>query len=161
VQTRLKQRRWWGVLTLFLIGAAIRLVGFTRSLWLDEFGTLWAVESTFGQTWHRALSFHGQSPFYYLLTWISVHGLGESEASLRAPSFVFAVGTALTLWMAGRWTKDSRAGWFAAGIFWLCAAAVMESANARPYALPTWATALPILGFIRATTRGDVPGRVT
>ena len=72
----------------------MRLYGFNRSLWLDEFGTLWAVEGSMGQLLERVQAFHGQSPFYYSLVWLWVNLLGESEIVMRGLSLILGVGTA-------------------------------------------------------------------
>jgi len=69
-------RVWLAVVALACIGLTMRIAGFTNSLWLDEFGTLWTVEGNLRETWQRAITFHGQTPFYYLLAWVPVHALG-------------------------------------------------------------------------------------
>ena len=125
----------------------MRIAGFTNSLWLDEFGTLWTVEGNLRQTWHRAVTFHGQTPFYYLLAWVPVHTLGESEASLRLLSLASVCAATLVIWRIGVLAHGSRACLFGAALFWLCAPAVTNSANARPYALAMVTAAIAILGF--------------
>ena len=152
-------RAWLAFVALVCIGLAMRIAGFTNSLWLDEFGTLWTVEGGLRQTWHRAVTFHGQTPFYYLLVWAPVHALGESEASLRLLSLTSVCAATIVIWRIGVLAHGSRAGLFGAALFWLCAPAVTNSANARPYALAMLTAAIAILGFCRASIRGDFLGR--
>ena len=45
------------------------LMPLVSSLWLDELGTWWVVKDGAGDAVHRALTFHGQSPLYYLIVW--------------------------------------------------------------------------------------------
>src|SRR5262245_11446011 len=76
-----------------IVGLTFRLYGFNRSLWLDEFGTLWVIEGSFSQLMERVNAFQGQSPLYYLLVWFFVHLIGESEFTLRLLSLLLGVGT--------------------------------------------------------------------
>jgi hypothetical protein len=46
-------------------GIAVRIYGINRSLWQDEFGTLWAIEGSFSQLVERVNAFQGQSLSYY------------------------------------------------------------------------------------------------
>src|SRR5688572_10252532 len=150
---------WWAIGLIFVTGLIIRLVGFDQSLWLDEFATLWTIEGTLTDTWRRAIEFQGQTPLYYVISWVFLQVAGESEATLRLPSLVFVAATVPVLVLAGHWIGNARAGVMAAGLFWVCGPAVRESANARPYGLVLLATALAVAGFVRATTRGDRVGR--
>ncbi len=77
-----------------IVGLFVRLVGFGSSLAEDEFGTLWTVEGSLGTVFERTLSFHGQSPFYYVISWLSLNLFGESEIALRLPSLLCCVGAA-------------------------------------------------------------------
>ena len=70
-------------------GIAFRLYGLDRSLWLDEFGTLWVVEANFASLIDRVFSFQGQTPFYYTCVWLAIQLFGESEVVLRLPSHGF------------------------------------------------------------------------
>lgn len=91
---------WTGGLAGFAIccavlGLGLRLVGWGSSLWTDEFGTLWAVESGLVEAIVRSHSFHGQTPLYYVNVWLFVQLFGESELVLRLPSLLFMVAAAL------------------------------------------------------------------
>ena len=139
---------------LFGLGLAIRLTSIRASLWLDEFSTLWAIESTFRDMLRRVPAVMGQSPFYYSLAWLAVHVFGESETTLRLPSLLSSLGAALGLLYAGIRLRGLRAGVAAALVFWLSYPAAWESLDARPYALAMCAAALVIAGFVGAVRGG-------
>jgi 4-amino-4-deoxy-L-arabinose transferase-like glycosyltransferase len=142
-----------------LAGLAFRLVGLGGSLQLDEFGTLWVVEGPLGGVIPRALSFHGQSPLYYLLCWAPVHALGESEVALRLVSLVAGAITALVLGAVGREAAGPTAGLVAACFAWLEPGLLEMSTNARPYTLGTAGLSIMLLGFLRATRAGTPAAR--
>jgi hypothetical protein len=142
-----------------LFGLFLRLYGFNRSLWLDEFGTLWAVEGTMGQLLERVQAFHGQSPFYYSLVWLLVNLLGESEIVLRGLSLILGVGTTYGSYMLGNFLFGKKTALMAATFYWLSPAAVQLESQARPYALALLMAVVMFYGFARAAQDGDRLGR--
>jgi len=148
------------IVSLLALGVLVRLFGITRSLWLDEFGTLWVVESGLHETFRRALTFQGQSPFYYAIAWFSIHSFGESELALRLPSVVASAATAAITAATAQLIGPRGAAAFTAIAVWLSFAVVQASVNARPYALAMFATAAMLYGFTRAAIRGDTLSRV-
>jgi mannosyltransferase len=147
--------------TVVAAGALVcRLIGFDRSLWIDEFGTLWTTEASLGETWARAIGFHGQSPLYYVLIWPLVHGLGESEVLLRLPSLLAGAATAWVVFRTARTLGTVEAGLFAAALAWMAPVLMDASVSARPYALAMLLTALALHGFSRAVLTGGWRGRV-
>ena len=143
-----------------LAGLALRLFGITGSLWLDEFGTLWTVEGSLRQVFQRSLAFHGQSPLYYLITWLAVRLFGESEVVLRLPALLFGILTAAAVYKLGREVGGTQTGLLSAGLVWLCFRQVEESANARPYTMATFLVAVMLLGFLRAAGDGRASSRL-
>jgi uncharacterized membrane protein len=140
-----------------VLGILLRLDGIGSSLWIDEFGTLWVVEESLSAAWKRAITFQGQTPFYYTFAWLSVKLFGESEIALRLPSLFCGVATWIVL-AIGSWRLfGSRAGLCAfvlAAVDWTL---VHASAQARPYALAFLMLTLAIFGFLAAcsnATRG-------
>src|SRR5438094_9176153 len=75
---------------LLLAGGVLRLYHATLpSLWLDEFGTFWAVNTTsFADFMRRVWASVPQTPAYYAIVYCVTHWFGYSEATLRAPSIV-------------------------------------------------------------------------
>ena len=169
VRTRLRQsalawqaspRYQWGfvaaggVVCFLLLGVYLRLEGFSASLWLDEFGTLWAVERDLITTLQRSWQFHGQSPFYYILVWIPLHLVGESEAALRAPSLLFVCSCVAVLYFSARTLGTPKSGVFAVLLAWLSVPVVKASVEARPYGLVLLTVAIAITGFQWAVLTG-------
>jgi hypothetical protein len=149
-----------GLLVLVGVGAAARLFGVDRSLWLDEFSTLWCIQAGPAAIASRVASFQGQSPFYYSSVWVATQLLGETEVALRAPSLlasaltsVLCAGVALSL--GGR-----RAAVWALLMSWLAFPQVQIGVNARPYAMAVAGTALMLFGYVRAVEAGALRFRL-
>ena len=142
-----------------IAGLSFRLYGFSRSLWLDEFGTLWAVEGSFSQMWERVNAFQGQSPFYYSLAWLFVHLFGESEITLRLLSFILGIGTVYGMYLLGNFIEGRNVGLIAASLLSVSPSMVQASADARPYALASFTALIMFYGFARAARSGDRVGR--
>ncbi len=143
-----------------IAGLGLRLYGFDRSLWLDEFGTLWTIEGSFSQMWGRVNAFQGQSPFYYSLVWLIVHLLGESEVALRLLSLLLGLGTAYGMYLMGSFLYGEKAGLVSASLVWLTPSMVQTSSEARPYSLALFMTVILFYGFARAAGDGDRRGRL-
>lgn len=137
-----------GLLLLSLAGLAVRLYDLQNSLWLDEFSTLWTVEGTLRDVWTRVPQVMGQSPFYFMVAWGSVHAFGESEWALRLPSLLATCGTSALVGYAAFLIGGRRAAVWAATLFWLCYPAVWSSVDARPYAIGLCFAALATAGWV-------------
>jgi len=141
------------------LGLAFSIYGFDRSLWLDEFGTLWTIDGDLRQVIRRALAFQGQSPFYYVIVWAFKQLLGVSEIALRLPSLLFGLATAGVVYLIGAQVFNRGVGITAAGLIWLSPTMAKLNADARPYALALFMTAVLFYGFIRSTQFADRRGR--
>jgi len=142
-----------------VLGLGIRLASIRSSLWLDEFSTLWAVESGFGDMLRRVPTVMGQSPFYYAFAWASIHLFGESELALRLPSLLAVAGASLVIGYAAKELGGLKAAVWASVLFWLAYTAIWASVDARPYGLALFFAAVAVLGFIRACTAGRTRDR--
>jgi 4-amino-4-deoxy-L-arabinose transferase-like glycosyltransferase len=142
-----------------LLGLALRLWKWDESLWLDEFGTWWVVQSDLPAVIARTLEFQGQSPFYYLIVWLFAQVFGENEIALRLPSLIAGVAACWFVYKTAAELLDARTGLFAAAMFWLSSYPVQCSAEARPYSLVLFFAAAMLWGFVRAALRGDWAGR--
>jgi hypothetical protein len=140
-------------------GLIFRFYGLDRSLWLDEFGTLWTVEGNISQLVERVNTFQGQSVAYYFLVWLFVHLLGESEFTLRLLSLLLAVGTVVGIYVLGNFLYGKNVALLSASLFWLSPWAVRSSVDARPYALALFLAVIMLYGFARAVRQGDRVGR--
>jgi hypothetical protein len=147
------------VVAVGIAGLWFRLYGFTRSFWLDEFGTLWAIGGSFSQLLDRVQEFHGQSPFYYILAWIFIRIFGESEFVLRFLSLLLGVGTIYGAFILGKLLHGKTVGLISALFLWLSSPMVQSSVDARPYALALFMTVIMFYGFARAAQRCDILGR--
>jgi Dolichyl-phosphate-mannose-protein mannosyltransferase len=143
-----------------IVGLAFRLYGFNRSLWLDEFGTLWVIEGSFSQLMERVNAFQGQSPLYYLLAWLFVHLIGESEFTLRLLSLLLGVGTVYGIYVFGNFLYGRNAGLISASFLWLSSSMVYSGTDARPYALALFMAVIMFYGFGRAAQTGERFGRL-
>ena len=76
--------RWLAILTAVVI-VSLWLMPLSSSLWLDELGTWWVVKDGAGDAIDRALTFHGQSPLYYLIVW-SARVVGGTFGGGPAPA---------------------------------------------------------------------------
>jgi len=141
------------------LGSFLLLNDFGRSLWIDEFGTLWVVEGTLRTAWERALAFQGQSPLYYLFSWLAVQGLGESEMALRLPALVAGLLSVASLYALGEEIGDRGLARLCAALGFTSALILDASRSGRPYALALLLAALALVGFLRAT-RGARWGRL-
>lgn len=155
---------WTGGLAAFAIccavfGLGLRLVGLGSSLWTDEFGTLWVVESGLVEAIVRSHSFHGQAPLYYVTVWLFVQLFGESELVLRLPSLLFMAAAALVLYRSGKLLGGVRCGVVAGALLWMSSAGLRLTSEARPYAMAVFFTALVLHGFLSAVKNGDRRGR--
>ena len=158
--TRVRTSLWVIALAGGAVGLVMRLYGFDRSLWLDEFGTLWTIEGDLVLLIRRVFEFQGQSPLYYVLVRLFVHGFGESEVVMRLPSLICGVGTAYLVYKLGERLGGRELGLLAAVLVWLSFPMVEASANARPYSLAAFMAALLLLGFVKAAIDGERRGRV-
>jgi mannosyltransferase len=140
-------------------GIAVRLYGFNRSLWLDEFGTLWTIEGSFSQLVERVNAFQGQSLSYYSLVWFFVQFLGESEFTLRLVSLLLGVATVYGIYVLGNLLYGKNTGLISASLVWLSSPMVRSSIDARPYALALLMAVIMFYGFARAARSGERFGR--
>ena len=90
-------REGWVLAVVLAVALGFRLPGHLDSgLWLDE---LWLLVDTIRQPFEAFYTTFGSDnnhPFYSLLAWLSVHGLGESAWTLRLPALVFGVASIMT-----------------------------------------------------------------
>ena len=86
---------------------------FTASLWGDEgWATTLAVKPIFQII--KIVAKDTSPPFYYLLlhTWMKI--FGTSEVAIRSLSFIFFLGTVLTVFLIGKHLWDKKTGFLAA-----------------------------------------------
>lgn len=140
-------------LLLIALAAALssfRLAG--KGLWHDEAFTLAVANSDWETFWPALTGGESFAGLYYLIVRL-LPPLWENEASLRAPSVVFAVLTAVTLYFVARRLFGS---WVAAVSVLLLSVDfffIRYAQEARAYALVLWLVTLATFVLIRAVER--------
>ena len=140
--------RWLAILTAVVI-FSLWVMPLSSSLWLDELGTWWVVKDGAGDTIHRALTFHGQSPLYYLIVWSARVVGGRSEVVLRLPSLIAAVVSAILLYRLALTLISREAARLTVLAFAATQIVAFEASEARPYAIATTVTIASTLALVR------------
>ncbi len=151
--------RWWPLLALTLLAAAVRLATLNlQSFWFDEAFTpvhvlhpsLWATLRGVGRT-------ENTPPLWYVLAWADSRVLGTGEVALRLPSALAGIATVPVAWAIGRELAGRRTAIVCAALVAVNPLFVWYSQEARAYALFVLTAALAILCFLRVLrepTRG-------
>lgn len=152
---------WLELAALAVVAAAVRLVGATGSLWLDELFTAWVVLGTDGTMAERAAAGNAAVPYYWIVR-ASVACFGTSELAIRLPSLAFGTAVPLVAYFLGRAVTGSAWGGRVAGLLvaldgFCCA----YSAEARPYSVLQFFGALQLLAFWNLLTGASGRWRVT
>lgn len=153
--------RWLSLVTAVVI-FSLWLMPLFSSLWLDELGTWWVVKDGFGDAVHRALTFHGQSPLYYLIVWSTRVVGGHSEAILRLPSLLAAVASTILLYRLARNLIGREVARLSVLVFVATQTVAFEASEARPYAMATLAAIASTYALVRWLDDGRrwLPGLV-
>jgi len=139
------------VAALLALGVFLRVHGVAdHELWIDEYGTWWAVAGDGpGEVAHRVLAVQGQSPLYYLLVRASVAVAGVGPLALRLPSLLCGVLLlVLALPLAQRAFGDRRMVLASLAAFAVNERLVFYSQEARPYALALLCAAASCLAYL-------------
>jgi hypothetical protein len=144
---------------LLTAGAALRTYGLTdHGLWIDEYGTWWAVAGdTWSNCWHRVIAIHGQSPLYYGLVRASTEVFGVGTASLRLPSLLAGLGLlAFAYPLAMRLFRNRRIALFCVAAFAVNPYLIYHAQEARPYAVALLLASASFYFHVAAVDRGKV-----
>ena len=117
------------------------------SFWLDETGTWWVIKDGPFQAMARASSWSVQSPFFYLLAWLSSRAFGLNEVALRIPSMLAMAGAVIFLFHIARRLFDRSTAIVTVVLF--LAVASFYAVDARPYALAMLCLTASILSLLR------------
>ena len=147
--------RYWPVLALTLLGAALRFPTLDRqSFWLDELVTASLLDRSLGDVLREIPRTEATPYLYYVVAWVwsSVFGLGE--VGLRSLSALAGTATIPIAYGAGVVLVSRRAGLVAAALVATNPFLVWYSQEARSYALFAllWATSVLTFGL---ALRGD------
>lgn len=110
-----------------------------QSLWLDEFTTVWVVESSLNEVFHRSYNYQGQSPLYYLIVFTFVKIFGLTDFTLRTPSLIAGFASVVLLFKILKNYLNTEISIISCLFFLQNPLFVQEVANARPYSLVLFA----------------------
>ena len=118
-----------------MTAALVRILGWGHwSLWLDEAMTLDYARRGLRGLW-RILILDGNHPPAHYFVIYAVRRVSESDAALRVPSVVFAVGTTLALFVRCGGRRRAAASLGAAFAFAVLPLAVHYGQEVRPYSM--------------------------
>jgi hypothetical protein len=123
---------------LLIAGGVLRLYhAAAPSLWLDEFGTYWAVHTAnYAETIRRVWASVPQTTAYYSIVYAVTHTFGFSEGALRGPSVVAGLLALPAMFLFARLALGrTRPALLAALLLALTFYHMAHSVDARPYAL--------------------------
>jgi mannosyltransferase len=123
-----------------------------KSLWHDEAFTLAVARSDGGTFWRSLQGRESFAALYYSVIRL-LPPLWADEASLRAPSVVFAVLTTLTCYLLARRLFGLRVAGLAALLLSVNVFFVHYAQEARSYALALWLTTLATWALVGAVRR--------
>lgn len=131
------------------VSLAVRVYCVNSQFWMDELATSWVISDGFTAIFERSW-LNNLSPAYFVFPYISQFFLGVSEPSLRLPSIIFSLLTAIVVFkLAMELTKSRRISYFSALFVLIDKDLVYFSLDARPYSLSILATSLFLLYFFR------------
>lgn len=138
-----------------LLALAIRLPFLGHGLWFDEIAavgdfTRYGPGPIVG-SWFTPSNHVLQT----LLSWASATLLGTSEATLRLPSLIAGLASVVAVHAIARRVADDRTASLAALAAAIMPIAVLESTEARGYALMMCFTAVAVWAFVRGMQHGE------
>jgi len=123
------------LLSVLIVGAALRVVGLNQGLWYDEIATLVRyVRRPLAEIVTR-FDTQNQHMLYSVLAHVSVKLFGETAWALRLPAVVFGVASLWALWWFGTLVTSRREALLAAALMSVSSHHVWFSQNARGYSM--------------------------
>jgi hypothetical protein len=117
-----------------LLAAIKTILALPTHLWLDETGTVWAVNAGPAQIAARCAVFPLSRAYAWFM--LGVHGVaGNREWLLRLPSLCAAALAAVILFRMTKRIWGPVAAWLAVGVFVSLPNVIFAATDARPYAL--------------------------
>lgn len=157
IQTNEYLKHWRWLLVLFVaLTAGLRLFHIEfRSLWTDEFRTLYSIRLPLKDLIIERASY-GHFPTYFILLkyWSAI--FGESEWALRLPSALCVVAAAPLVFLMVRKAWGMPAACWASLFFAIHGRAIWAAQEARPYALAILAAAASLHALTHALDRVDL-----
>jgi hypothetical protein len=145
------------IVWIIAVLAVIRLwvMPLWNSFWLDETLTVWAIRDGFWQIF-RAGAIAPQSIAFSAAEWLVSRIGGLSEANLRLPSVVAAIGALWMYYRIGVEFIDRSAGLSLAALYITLDQVAIEVPNARPYSVALFAASAALLWMLRWLRDGRI-----
>ncbi len=144
--------RWWPLLALTALAAALRLSTLNlQSFWFDEaFTPVHVLRASLFSTLREVSHTESTPPLWYVLAWADSRVFGTGEIALRLPSALAGIATVPVAWAIGRELSGRRVAIVCAALVAVNPLFVWYSQEARSYALFILMSSLVILCFLRA-----------
>jgi uncharacterized membrane protein len=136
-----------------LVGLVLRLI-VTRGIWLDEAISIHEAHLPFRDMMESLQFSDRHPPLHYIVLWLTVRALGDSEFAVRLPSLIAGTLVIPVLYLLGRELYDRRTGLVAAAFGAVSPLLVWYSQEARMYAFVTLFGLLAVLTQLWAIRRG-------
>lgn len=154
-------RTAWTLLGLTVLALGLRLVNIgVEPYWGDEILSLDIARhfTSMGEMARYLSEVEFHPPLYYFLLWPWIRIFGEMEASTRALSVIFSIGTVPLTWWAGkRMFRDGRAALVASALVAVMPMMVEFGQEARPYAIQAFFITISLVSlwtYLEKRTRG-------
>jgi mannosyltransferase len=126
-----------------------------NGFWLDETGTVWALQGSLRDVMARCDIWPSQSPAYSFLDWFFYRLPGPHELLLRLPSFLAMCAAAYLLYKVAVRTVGPLGAWPAVIVFASIEPVAFAAADARPYAIAMLAVIGAMLMLVRWFDKGS------
>lgn len=126
-----------GLTLIIVVATVVRFLGLTARPMYDEAASWTFARLPWTPFWKVMWDYEGNMVFYYLLLRGWVH-LGNSETALRSLSVLFGVATIPAVYWLGSRLFNRRTGLISAALLAVHALHILESQEARSYALVTF-----------------------
>lgn len=149
--TVLKNKNFWLVLFLMVLGMLLRLIFIDKpeGLWNDEY-TSWAIASIpFGKEFFKSIAMQCHMPFYYLYLKFFIHFLGNSDLMLRTTSVLSGVIAIPVMYFVGKEFKNEKLGILCAAFTALSSFLIYFSQEVRLYGVLFLFSALLLISTLK------------
>lgn len=133
----LKNKTFWFVLYIVLLGTALRLIFINKpdGLWNDEYVSWMIAAIPLGKKFWTAVFAQCHMPFYYFYLKFFMHFFGQSDLLLRLTSVLAGVLSIIPMYFIGKEYKDEKLGVLCATITSISSFLIYFSQEVRFYSI--------------------------
>lgn len=139
---------------LAFVVARLWIVPLRDGFWIDETGSVWAVQGGLKNILARCTLWPSQSPAYSLIVWLMYKIKGPNEFLIRLPSLLAMGAAAYLIYRLAVRLVGREAGWPSAIAFASFGAVAFAAGDARPYAFATLCVVAATWLLVRWFDRG-------